>query len=348
MADKGLRIFVNEVIDFIGDSHRLLEESGHEISYGRPTWVEPSRPMTEDEMIEASQEMDAIMGASRERYTRRFMEACPRIRVISKYGIGTEKIDVAAASQLGILVTNTPVPENYHSVAEHTIALILASRRRLKAMEKFMLAGGWRGPETPVDDLEGTTVGLIGFGRIAREVASRLAPWGVHLVAYDPYLEPEAGRRLGVRLVSLEELLETSDVVSVHTVVTDETRKLLDDARLRLMKPSAHLVNTSRGEIIDEAALYAALTEGRLAGAALDVFDPEPPRPDSPLLSLDSVIVSPHVAGFSRRTLRAITVAATENLLAALQGEAPKYTKNPDVLPAWRERLAQLDAVMPA
>jgi len=148
--------------------------------------------------------------------------------------------------------------------------------------------------------------------------------------------------------VTLEELLSTSDVVSVHVVATDETRKLLDDQRLRLMKRSAHLVNTSRGEIVDEDALYAALSEGRLAGAALDVFDPEPPRLDSPLLSLDCVTMSPHVAGFSRRTLRAITLAATENLLAALRGDVPRYVKNPGAVPRWRERLAKLDASVPA
>lgn len=343
MSAKPFRVYINEVLDFTGESHRLLADAGVEVIYGRSMWQDPDRPMTEQELIESCREVDAVMGASRDRYTRRFMESCPRLRIISKYGIGTEKIDTEAATELGILVGHTPVPQNYESVAEHAISLMLALLRRHKQLERFLKQGGWRGPETIVEDLAGKTVGLIGLGRIGNEVARRLRNWDVRLMAYDPYCDPSVASQYEVELVRLDDLLQAADIVTVHVVVTPETRRMLNERSLGMMKRTAYLVNTSRGEVIDEAALYRALVQGRLAGAALDVFDPEPPARSSPLLELDNVVVSPHVAGFSLRSLQAISIAASENVLAALRNEVPRFIKNPEAIPRWRERLARLE-----
>lgn len=347
MLEGGLpRVFVNEVLDVTGDSHRLLEEEC-QVTYGRAMWDEPGRPMTEDELIEACYAVRAVMGASRDRYTRRFMEACPQLEMVSKYGIGTDKIDVVAASELGILVGHTPVPENYESVAEHSIALMLAVLRRLAPMESHLRKGGWRGPETVLESIAHKTIGLIGLGRIGQEVAKRLSGWQVRILAHDPYQSQTTAEEVGAELVDLEELLGQADVVSVHAVVTPETRGLLGAKAFSMMKPTAYVINTARGELIDEVALYDALVENRLAGAALDVLCDEPPGLDNPLLQLDSVLATPHVASLTTQGTRAITMAATRNVLAALHGELPLYLKNPDVVDAWLARRSRSGLPMP-
>jgi D-3-phosphoglycerate dehydrogenase len=332
------KVYINEILDFEGTTHRELEAVGVKVSYGRAMWDEPSRAMTEAELIMACQEADAVMGSSRDHFTRGLFEACPRLRIISKYGIGTERIDVNAATELGLLVANTPVRENYTEVSEHTVALMLAAVRRLRQVEAHMRGGGWRGPESAVGSLDGKVIGLIGFGRIARQVVRRLSGWDVEILATDPYVDVAIAAELDVELVALEELLERADVISPHVVINDETYKILDRAAFERMKPAAMIVNTSRGQAIDESALLWALEAGIVAGAALDVFDPEPPLLDGRLLRHPDVLVTPHVAGFTARTVTAIVRAATDNLLAALRGELPPNLKNPEAAVAWGAR----------
>lgn len=322
-------VFINEPLDMTGTTHRMLEAEGLRLGYGRPMWQDAQREMSDAELIEACADADAVMGSSRERYTRAFMEGCPRLALISKYGIGTERIDVDAATELGIIVTHTPVAENYRSVAEHAIALALSVLRRLGPLQRHVERGGWRGPDTIVEGLDGKTVGLIGYGRIGREVANRLAGWGVELIAHDPYLEPADA---SVELVELDALLERSDVVSLHTVVSPETRGMLGTAEFERMKPTAVVVNTSRGALIHEAALIEALNDGAIAGAGLDVLEPEPPGRDNPLLEMDNVVLSPHTAGFTASTIAAIVECGAANLLAGLRGQRPQFVKNPAVL----------------
>jgi D-3-phosphoglycerate dehydrogenase len=334
------KVFINEILDFDGTTHRELERAGVTVTYGREMWNEPERVMSEAELIEACVDADAVMGSSRDCFTRGLFEACPRLRIVSKYGIGTERIDVAAASDLGLLVGNTPVRENYTEVSEHTVALMLASVRRLRQVEAHMRAGAWRGPDSKVGSLDGKVIGLIGFGRIAREVVRRLAGWDVQIVTHDPYVE-KATIPPGVELVELDELLVRADVISPHVVITDETRQVLNRAAFERMKPGVLVVNTSRGQAIEERALLWALDAGIVAGAALDVFDPEPPDLDGGLLRHPDVIVTPHVAGFTARTVGAIVQAATENLLAALRGEVPSNIKNPEAIEAWSRRFPE-------
>ena len=212
------------------------------------------------------------------------------------------------------------------------MGLILAVLRRLKALDIYLRAGGWRGPETIVESLEGKTIGLVGFGRVARSVVSRLHGWGVEFVTSDPFVAAVEVQALGVQSVSFNELLELSDIVSLHTLVTPETRRMINADALAKMRKRAILINTSRGELVDEDALESALRTGHLAGAGLDVFDPEPPRAESGLFDLDQVILTPHTAGFTERTLAAIVECATDNILDAISGKVPKFLKNPEVL----------------
>jgi D-3-phosphoglycerate dehydrogenase len=326
------RVFVSEPMDVSGETYELLRAGGVEVKIGREAWDRPGEAMSEAELIEACADCQAVMGASRDRFGRGLFEACPDLLMVSKYGIGTERIEVDAATELGVIVANTPVPENYHSVAEHTIALTLALQRRLKELEPHVRAGGWRGPDTILTSMEGQTFGLVGFGRIGRSVATRLAGWGARLIAYDPYLDPAAAAEQGVELVGLDQLLGEADVVALTTVVTDETRGMIDERALALMKPEAVLVNTSRGALIDGVALTKALEEGRLKGAGLDVTDPEPPAVDDPLQSMPNVIISPHTAGWTARTIAAISRCGAENVLEVAAGRPPLFAKNPAVL----------------
>jgi D-3-phosphoglycerate dehydrogenase len=334
------RVFINEILDFDGTTHRELERAGVCVTYGREMWNDPARVMSEAQLIEACRDADAVMGSSRDRFTRGLFEACPRLRIVSKYGIGTERIDVAAATDLGLLVGNTPVRENYTEVSEHTVALMLASTRRLRQVEAHMRAGAWRGPDSKVGSLDGKVIGLIGCGRIAREVVRRLSGWDVEILTADPYIE-DGLIPAGVELVTLDRLLERADVISPHVVITQETHQVLNRAAFERMKPGVVIVNTSRGQAIEESALLWALGAGIVAGAALDVFDPEPPALDGGLLRHPDVIVTPHVAGFTARTVGAIVRAATDNLLAALRGEAPPNIKNPEALEAWSGRFPE-------
>lgn len=328
-----------EILDFDGATYDRIRAEGYEVELGRTMLEVAENPFTEQEVVDLCRNADGILLSSGVAVTRRLLQQLPKLRIVSKYGIGTEKIDVDAATELGILVGHTPVPGNFHSVAEHAIMLMLALVRQLRRFEDHLHAGGWRGPDTIVGDLRGKTIGLLGFGRTGREVASRLRGWHVRVVAHDPYVERSAAEELDVELVPLEELLGESDIVSCHLVVTPETTRLLDAERLALMKPTVILINTARGEVIDEAALHQALVSGRLAGAGLDVFDPEPPKRDNPLLELENVIATPHVAGFSEVSLREIVDLATDNVLAGVAGNLPESVKNPEAVPAWRERL---------
>lgn len=227
-----------------------------------------------------------------------------RARFLVRPYVGYDDIDVDAATERGILVAN--IPDTFvEEVANHTLALILAANRKLLQMDRLVRRGAWAAGERPreaarpIRRLSTMTLGLIGFGNIARLVAQRAAPFGFRILAHDPYIAPDATGGTGVELVDMDELLRASDVVSVHVFLSPQTRGLISAERLALMKPEAYLVNTARGPIVDETALIAALHEGRLAGAALDVFEKEPLAADSPLIGMENVVLAPHLASYS-------------------------------------------------
>ena len=272
---------------------------------------------TEERVIQMAQGAVAIL-AVRANMSARVMDALPTLRVIGRYGIGVDNIDIEAATRRGIAILNAP-GFCAREVAEHTLTFILASGRKLGFLDKSMRRGEWpRDKASPMRALFSQTLGLVGFGQIGREVARRAAACGMTVLACDPYLNSADAAGLEVRLVSLQELLRAADFISVHAPLTDKTRHLLGRSEFRQMKRTAYLINTSRGPLVDEAALIEALDAGWIAGAALDVFETEPLAHDSRLLQRDDVLVTPHTGGLSdegQELLRHVVARAMADVL---------------------------------
>jgi len=258
---------------------------------------------------------------------------CPRLKVIGKHGVGIDNIPLAAATAAGIAVVNTP-GANALAVAEGAVALMLAVVKRLRAGHELVAGGRFaeRGPWR-AGDLSGRTLGLVGGGRIAAEVA-RICGRGfdMKVLLFDPYAGAARAAAMGAEnCPNLDAMLAAADVISIHVPLTAETRGLIGADRLARMKPSAILINTARGGIVDEAALAAALAAGRLGGAGIDVFEEEPPAPDNPLFQLPNVVLSPHVAGITEDSARRLAIGAAEGVLDVLAGRKPEALLNPEI-----------------
>jgi D-3-phosphoglycerate dehydrogenase len=262
------------------------------------------------------------------------MDHLGRCRSITRYGIGVDNVDVPAATHRGIWVTNVP-GFCAHEVAEHTVALLLSFARRLKRLDNSVHAGQWDtiGNMRPTRRLHGATLGLVGFGQVARQVTTRAIGLGLRVLATAPRTSAETMASLGATKVSLDDLLAESDYVSLHLPVTAETRHIVDSRRLRQMKPTAYLLNTSRGALVDESALIEALRSGHIAGAGLDVLEQEPPAPDSPLLAMENVIITPHAAYYSDDALAYLQTSVAREAVRVLHGEVPRHPVNPEVVP---------------
>jgi len=292
-----------------------------------------------EDLIAAGAEADALLVSTREAVTREVLASLPRTRVISRYGVGLDNVDLSAATDYGIVVTHFP---GYCTaeVADHALALILALNRRLVELDRDLHDGAWNrhGPATrtilrgPVPPLRELTLGIVGLGRIGRAVAERARPFGLALLAADPYLEPDAFAAAGVESVPLDDLLARSDFVTLHCPLTPESRGMIGAAELRRMKPSAFLVNTARGPLVDLDALAGALERGELAGAGLDVVYPEPLPADSPLYRLPNVILTPHAAYYSERSVEVVRRETLNEALTVLRGRRPRTVANPQVL----------------
>ena len=278
------------------------------------------------ELLALSHDVSAAI-VSTDPFTVEVLRDSPSLQVIARVGVGTDSIDVTAATDLGVAITTTP-GANEETVADHAIALMLALLRRVPEQDAAVRRGEWNrtGPHTPLL-LTGCTVGLIGYGHIGQLVARRLAGFDVELLVADPAL---AGSQ-SPRVMELDELLASSDVVSLHVPLIPTTRHLIDARALRLMQPHAILVNTSRGGVIDESALIQALDDGVIAGAALDVFEVEPPH-DSPLLAMPNVVVSPHVGGLSTKSVDVMISRATASVIDVLEGRVPDGLVNRAIL----------------
>jgi D-3-phosphoglycerate dehydrogenase / 2-oxoglutarate reductase len=238
---------------------------------------------------------EGLVVRSATRVTADLLETAPKLLVVGRAGVGVDNVDLEAATRRGVLVMNTP-GGNAPSVAEHTVALLLALARRIPMLDAAMHAGRWEKSKGIGTELRGKTLGLIGMGRVGSEVAKRTRALEMKVLAYDPYLTESAAREAGVALVPLDELFAQSDYISLHTAFVPETERIINAQSLAKMKKGAQLVNTARGELVDEAALADALRSGQLGGAALDVFKIEPPK-DSPLLAMPNVVATPHVGG---------------------------------------------------
>ena len=339
MQGKGL-VFVPG--DRLGDQlTALLEEAGCQVIRGPQPRPLALTVFPKEEWPQWFSETDVMVVSPRDVCSREVMLAAPRLRAVVSTVIGVDTIDLDAANDMGLIVGHGAMPENFLGVSEATVMLIVALLLDLLGKSHLLRSNAPRPPQMKARMVRGKTIGLIGMGRTARGVVERLAGWDVRLQAHDPYVAQEAAPA-GVHMVDLPTLLRTSDVVSVHVTLTSETRHMLGEAELRLMQPHAYLVNTARGGAMDEQALYRALRDGVIAGAALDVFEEEPLALASPLRTLDNVILTPHMIGHSQELMAALPPAAAENVLRVLRGEPPLYVKNPEVLPAWRQRLAAL------
>ena len=285
----------------------------------------------EDEVIARTRDADALV-TSASPVTRGVMGALEGLKVVVRTGVGYDVIDVKAATELGVIVVN--VPDIWvREVANHALALLLAWNRKIVTLDRQVRAGVWTAgvPGDRTGALHGETVGIVGLGNIGSAFARRVAAFETRVIACDPYVDDARFAALGVERVSLQALAERSDYVSVHTLLNAETRHLIGEAFFRRMKPTALLINTSRGPVVDERALYQALVDKRLAGAALDVWEREPVAADNPLLTLDTVIATPHAAYFSSAAVAQVPRRCGEEVARVLTGQRPRNVVNPEV-----------------
>ncbi len=296
----------------------LLSEAGCE--------VVPSpyrRTATEDEMCVLVADVDAAI-VSLDPLTEKVLAGGPRLKMVARCGVGYDNIDVVAATRMGILVTNVP-GANSRAVAEMALGLMFDVARRISMMDRRMRAGIWKGHVG--FELGGKTLGIIGTGSIGKLVAELGAGLGMRVLCYSRTHDGAWAGAVGTTYVSLDELLTASDVVSLHIALTDDTRNLLSERELALMKPSAILINTSRGAMVDENPLFAALKEGRLSGAGLDVFAEEPIG-RSRLLELENVVLTPHTSGLTAESAHAMAMGAASSVVAVLRGRMPENAVN--------------------
>ncbi len=283
------------------------------------------------ELLAILPEYDALVVRSATKVTREVLAAGTRLRVVGRAGTGVDNIDVEAATERGILVVNAPAA-NSVAAAELTIAFIMALARHLPQAHNSLVSGAWERGAFMGIEVRGKTLGLVGLGRIGGEVARRARGLEMSVLAYDPVVSTDRAAQLGVTLVSLDELLERSDYVSVHVPLTESNHHLINASRLARMKPGAYLINAARGGIVDEAALFEALERGQIAGAALDVFEREPPH-GSPLVGHPKVIVTPHLGASTVEAQAVAGVDVAEGVLAALSGGTPRYAVNAPFVP---------------
>jgi D-3-phosphoglycerate dehydrogenase len=271
------------------------------------------------ELLASVVDVDALLVRSATSVDAEVLAAAPRLRVIARAGVGLDNIDVREATKSGVMVVNAPT-SNIVSAAELAVGLLIAAARHIAPASAALRSGEWKRSKYTGTELYEKTVGIVGLGRIGVLVAQRLSAFGMRVVAYDPYVQAGRAAQLGVRLVSLEELLASSDFISIHLPKTAETVGLISDEQLAKCRPTAIVVNAARGGIVDEHALYAALKEGRLAGAAVDVFASEPCT-DSPLFELDSVVATPHLGASTDEAQEKAGVAVARSVRLALGGE---------------------------
>ncbi len=323
----GPRVFVTrriaqEALDMIGAAAEL------------EVWPE-ELPPDYSTLREKSATADGLLTMLSDRIDAELMAASPRLRVVSNYAVGYDNIDIAAATGRGILVGNNPGVLT-DTTADLAFALLMAAARRIVEADAYTRAGRWKtwGPMVLLGhDVHHATLGIVGLGRIGQAVARRARGFDMTVLYHDMQPNPAAEKALGLEFTaSLDDLLARSDFVSLHVPLTAETRGLIGRAELERMKPTAILVNTARGAVVDQAALYEALRSRRIAAAGLDVTAVEPIPPDDPLLSLDNLVITPHIGSASHRTRRRMAIMAAENLLAGLRGELPPNCVNPAAL----------------
>lgn len=331
-GDGRPKVLLYQRLSEVEEMEALLGEHRIGLTIGYPELPSGIRmpPLSEDELIRLAQGHVALCGASRTHISRRVIESLPELRYISKVGIGFEVIDVDAATQHGIMVTTTPVPTEVAIVAEHTMAMMLALMKHLWHYNAEQISKGyWSDANFPMWSLKDRVVGIVGLGRIGSSVAEHLKHFGAKVIANDVrdvHVD-------GVEMVSLEELMRRSDAVTIHVAADNpSTHGLISAELIASMKPTAVIVNTSRGVVIDQPALVDALRERRIWAAALDVFWGEPPEPSDPVFTLPNLIATPHAAAHWPVASRDMGIQAAVNLVEMIEGQVPRYLLNTDVL----------------
>ena len=285
-------------------------------------------------------EYDALVVRSETKATAEVIEASHKLQVIGRAGVGVDNIDLEAATQKGIAVVNAPTG-NTVAAAEHTIALMMALARNIPQANESLRRGEWRRSAFMGIEVRNKVLGIIGLGKVGTEVARRAGGLQMQVHAYDPFVSPEQARLLGIELVGLDQIFRNSDFICLHTPLTEATRGLVNDEKIALMKPTARILNAARGELVDEAALFRAVEEGRIAGAALDVFSQEPLPKDNPLLKNSKIIVTPHLGASTEEAQAEVAKEVAEQVISVLQGQSARYTVNaPFVLPESQAILA--------
>jgi D-3-phosphoglycerate dehydrogenase len=326
------------------DYGELIRQAGIDVEFSKTNCT------TEDEIIAAAHDADAVIAVtslkSVHNFSRKVIEGLNRCRFIMSMGIGFDGLDVEAATDHGIIAANIP---DYcmDEMSDHTMALILACTRKIVKLDRVVREGVWKQEPEPeiqyniwptMSRLRDQTLGIIGLGRIAQTLVPKAKAFGMRIIAYDPYVDAGILDSLKVENVELDQLLAESDILSLHAPLTSGTRHMLGLEQFKKMKPGAYIVNTARGGLIDQEALYTALKDGLLAGAALDVMDPEPISPDDPLLKLENVIMTPHSAHASIPAFMTLLNRPGEEIARVLKGEWPVGLINPDAKEKYKEK----------
>jgi D-3-phosphoglycerate dehydrogenase len=293
---------------------------------GREHRVDARPDLTRDQFLAALPDYDALIVRSQVKVDAEAVAAGRRLVVVGRAGVGTDNIDLDAATRAGIAVVNAPTA-NTIAAAEHTMALILALARHVPGADASLRRGEWRRADFMGTELSGKTLGIIGLGKIGLAVASRARALDMQLLGCDPFVTADAAAAMGIALVELDQLLPRADVVTLHVPLSATTRSMLGDARLALLKPSALVINVARGGLVDEAALAAALLAGRLGGAAVDVYEHEPPR-DSPLLGAPNTVLTPHLGASTAEAQAKASIEVVEQVLAVLAGRPAAHMVN--------------------
>ena len=293
--------------------------------------VDVNTDLKEDELCRIIGDYDALLVRSGTEVTAKVIEAGKRLRFIGRAGAGVDNIDTDAATRRGIIVANAP-EGNTLAATEHTMAMMLSLARNIPQATASLKKKEWKRSKFMGVELNDKVLGIVGFGRIGRELAKRANALDMRCVAYDPFISKERAAQLGVEMMSVEELFRIADVITVHTPLIKETKHLINAKTLSTMKDGVRIINCARGGIIDEKALYDAIRSGKVAGAALDVFEAEPPF-ESPLLTLDQVIVTPHLGASTVEAQQNVAISVARQCIEVLNGGAAKYVVNAPMVP---------------
>lgn len=323
-----LKVVARTELDFTV-AEKVLTEAGAQLV--------PSPLYSEEEIIKNAADADAAIVAATEPYTARVIQTLGKCRILSRMGIGYNNIDVEAATRQGIPVA-VVLDASVHEVSDQAMAFLLAFSRRLFPLAQAVRKGIWKAGSAEIVKARGRmfrlneqTLGVVGAGRIGGRMPAKARALGMRVLAYDPYLSAQELQQKGAEKAEFDQLLRESDFISIHAPLTPETRGMFGLKEFRKMKPTAFIINTARGAIIKEGDLYQALVEGAIAGAGLDVSDPEPPDPKNPLLQLEQVLITGHSAFFSETSMMELQQKAAEAVVAALRGEWPPVLVNPEV-----------------